>query len=41
MLHSLRHAADRGAHIVAFNTLRERGLERIAIVLLKKALKAR
>ncbi|NAT78008.1 CbbBc protein [Dickeya dadantii] len=30
MLHSLRHAADRGAHIVAFNTLRERGLERFA-----------
>ncbi|GKW10341.1 oxidoreductase [Pectobacterium carotovorum subsp. carotovorum] len=27
MLHSLRHAADRGAHIVSFNTLRERGLE--------------
>ncbi|AIA70800.1 FdhF/YdeP family oxidoreductase [Pectobacterium atrosepticum] len=30
MLHSLRHAADRGAHIVSFNTLRERGLERFA-----------
>ncbi|WP_448622317.1 FdhF/YdeP family oxidoreductase [Dickeya fangzhongdai] len=30
MLHSLRHAADRGAHVVAFNTLRERGLERFA-----------
>ncbi|MDC9583128.1 FdhF/YdeP family oxidoreductase [Xenorhabdus sp. PR6a] len=30
MLHSLRHAAERGAHIVTFNTLRERGLERFA-----------
>lgn len=30
MLHSLRHAADRGASIVTFNTLRERGLERFA-----------
>ncbi|WP_075181876.1 FdhF/YdeP family oxidoreductase [Pantoea sp. 1.19] len=30
MLHSLRHAADRGASIVSFNTLRERGLERFA-----------
>ncbi len=30
MLHSLCHAADRGAHIVSFNTLRERGLERFA-----------
>ncbi|QKJ87265.1 FdhF/YdeP family oxidoreductase [Paramixta manurensis] len=30
MLHSLRHAADRGADIVTFNTLRERGLERFA-----------
>ncbi|UQY42501.1 FdhF/YdeP family oxidoreductase [Mixta hanseatica] len=30
MLHSLRHAADRGAKIVTFNTLRERGLERFA-----------
>ncbi|WP_114195094.1 FdhF/YdeP family oxidoreductase [Edaphovirga cremea] len=30
MLHSLRHAADRGAKIVSFNTLRERGLERFA-----------
>ncbi|RUR99373.1 FdhF/YdeP family oxidoreductase [Pectobacterium polaris] len=30
MLHSLRHAADRGAHVVSFNTLRERGLERFA-----------
>ncbi|MDC0726720.1 FdhF/YdeP family oxidoreductase [Phytobacter diazotrophicus] len=30
MLHSLRHAADRGARIVTFNTLRERGLERFA-----------
>ncbi|WP_318377718.1 FdhF/YdeP family oxidoreductase [Enterobacter sp.] len=30
MLHSLRHAADRGAQIVTFNTLRERGLERFA-----------
>ncbi|MFZ4833765.1 FdhF/YdeP family oxidoreductase [Rouxiella sp. Mn2063] len=30
MLHSLRHAADRGAKVVSFNTLRERGLERFA-----------
>lgn len=30
MLHSLRHAADHGAKIVTFNTLRERGLERFA-----------
>jgi molybdopterin-dependent oxidoreductase alpha subunit len=30
MLHSLRHAADHGANIVTFNTLRERGLERFA-----------
>lgn len=30
MLHSLRHAADHGASIVTFNTLRERGLERFA-----------
>lgn len=30
MLHSLRHAADHGAQIVTFNTLRERGLERFA-----------
>lgn len=30
MLHSLRHAADRGCRIVTFNTLRERGLERFA-----------
>lgn len=30
MLHSLRHAADRGAHIVSFNTLHKRGLERFA-----------
>ena len=30
MLHSLRHAADQGARIVTFNTLRERGLERFA-----------
>lgn len=30
MLHSLRHAADSGARIVTFNTLRERGLERFA-----------
>jgi molybdopterin-dependent oxidoreductase alpha subunit len=30
MLHSLRHAADRGASIVSFNTLREPGLERFA-----------
>ncbi|TKI08106.1 FdhF/YdeP family oxidoreductase [Martelella alba] len=30
MLHSLRHAADRGASIVTFNTLREPGLERFA-----------
>lgn len=30
MLHSLRHTADRGARIVTFNTLRERGLERFA-----------
>lgn len=30
MLHSLRHAADHGARIVTFNTLRERGLERFA-----------
>ncbi|PKH26811.1 CbbBc protein [Enterobacterales bacterium CwR94] len=30
MLHSLRHAADNGASIVTFNTLRERGLERFA-----------
>ncbi|MGL5387899.1 MAG: FdhF/YdeP family oxidoreductase [Serratia sp. (in: enterobacteria)] len=30
MLHSLKHAASRGAHIVSFNTLRERGLERFA-----------
>lgn len=28
MLHSLKHAASRGARIVSFNTLRERGLER-------------
>lgn len=30
MLHSLRYAADRGAKVVSFNTLRERGLERFA-----------
>ncbi|PPI86789.1 FdhF/YdeP family oxidoreductase [Candidatus Pantoea edessiphila] len=30
MLHSLRRASDRGAKIVVFNTLRERGLERFA-----------
>ncbi len=30
MLHSLRHAAENGASIVTFNTLRERGLERFA-----------
>ncbi|AGB83080.1 molybdopterin-dependent oxidoreductase alpha subunit [Serratia sp. FGI94] len=30
MLHSLRHAAEHGARIVTFNTLRERGLERFA-----------
>ncbi|MFC0225881.1 FdhF/YdeP family oxidoreductase [Serratia aquatilis] len=30
MLHSLKQAASRGAHIVSFNTLRERGLERFA-----------
>ncbi|MFC3395434.1 FdhF/YdeP family oxidoreductase [Brenneria rubrifaciens] len=30
MLHSLSHAANRGAHIVSFNTLRERGLERFS-----------
>lgn len=30
MLHSLKHAARRGARIVSFNTLRERGLERFA-----------
>ncbi|MDC6119297.1 FdhF/YdeP family oxidoreductase [Serratia rubidaea] len=30
MLHSLKQAADRGARIVSFNTLRERGLERFA-----------
>ncbi|MFI8417018.1 FdhF/YdeP family oxidoreductase [Serratia sp. NPDC078593] len=30
MLHSLKHAAQRGARIVSFNTLRERGLERFA-----------
>ncbi|MBN3074529.1 FdhF/YdeP family oxidoreductase [Pectobacterium brasiliense] len=30
MLHSLRHAADLGTHVVSFNTLRERGLERFA-----------
>lgn len=30
MLHSLKHAASRGARIVSFNTLRERGLERFA-----------
>ncbi|WFQ78612.1 FdhF/YdeP family oxidoreductase [Xenorhabdus sp. SF857] len=30
MLHSLRHAAERGARIVTFNTLYERGLERFA-----------
>lgn len=30
MLHSLRHSAERGARIVTFNTLRERGLERFA-----------
>lgn len=30
MLHSLRHAAENGARIVTFNTLRERGLERFA-----------
>ena len=30
MLHSLRHAAEHGANIVTFNTLRERGLERFA-----------
>jgi len=30
MLHSLRHAAEKGARIVSFNTLRERGLERFA-----------
>jgi len=30
MLHSLCHAADHGAKIVTFNTLRERGLERFA-----------
>ncbi|AEF45755.1 oxidoreductase alpha (molybdopterin) subunit [Serratia sp. AS12] len=30
MLHSLKNAAARGARIVSFNTLRERGLERFA-----------
>jgi len=30
MLHTLSHAAQRGASIVTFNTLRERGLERFA-----------
>lgn len=30
MLHSLKQAAKRGARIVSFNTLRERGLERFA-----------
>ncbi|WMC10734.1 FdhF/YdeP family oxidoreductase [Oceanimonas pelagia] len=30
MLHSLRHAARRGAAIVTFNNLKERGLERFA-----------
>jgi molybdopterin-dependent oxidoreductase alpha subunit len=30
MLHSLRHAADRGAKVVTFNNLRERALERFA-----------
>ncbi len=30
MLHSLRHAAENGAQIVTFNTLRERGLEKFA-----------
>jgi len=30
MLHTLSHAAQRGANIVTFNTLRERGLERFA-----------
>ncbi len=30
MLHSLKNAARRGARIVSFNTLRERGLERFA-----------
>ncbi|CAI2789965.1 Formate dehydrogenase H [Serratia grimesii] len=30
MLHSLKNAASRGARIVSFNTLRERGLERFA-----------
>ncbi|KFK94528.1 MULTISPECIES: FdhF/YdeP family oxidoreductase [unclassified Serratia (in: enterobacteria)] len=30
MLHSLKQAANRGARIVSFNTLRERGLERFA-----------
>lgn len=30
MLHTLNHAAQRGANIVTFNTLKERGLERFA-----------
>lgn len=30
MLHTLSHAVQRGANIVTFNTLRERGLERFA-----------
>lgn len=30
MLHTLNHAAHRGANIVTFNTLKERGLERFA-----------
>ena len=30
MLHSLRHAAEHGAKVVTFNTLREPGLERFA-----------
>ncbi|WP_435234607.1 FdhF/YdeP family oxidoreductase [Psychromonas sp. PT13] len=30
MLHTLLHAADRGARIVSFNTLKERGLQRFA-----------
>ncbi|WP_160062618.1 FdhF/YdeP family oxidoreductase [Psychromonas sp. L1A2] len=30
MLHTLSHAAQRGANIVTFNTLKERGLERFA-----------
>jgi len=30
MLHTLNHAAQRGANIISFNTLRERGLERFS-----------